>query len=100
MSASNGKKSTWTFLTNHARVLMLIAADTHIRVRDLAAEIGITERAAQRIITELEEGGYLSRERVGRRNRYEIDYHAHLRHELERDIELGTMIGILERSRS
>jgi predicted transcriptional regulator len=63
----------WTFLTNHARVLVAVARDPHTRVSDIADRIGITERAVQRILTELETGGYLTRTRTGRRTSYTID---------------------------
>ena len=63
---------TWTFLSNHALVLLTIANDPGIRLRDIGDQVGITERAAHRIVTELDEGGYLVREREGRRNRYTI----------------------------
>jgi predicted transcriptional regulator len=63
----------WTFLTNHARVLVEIARNPQTRLRDIAAGIGITERAAQAIVTDLEEAGYLTRTRVGRRNHYSVD---------------------------
>lgn len=62
----------WTFLSNHAQVLLCIADDPDVRLRDIGQRVGITERAAHRIVVELVEGDYLSRERVGRRNRYSI----------------------------
>lgn len=83
---------TWTFLTNHARVLISIAEAPGIRLRDIADRIGITERAAQRIVAELESGGYLSHEKVGRRNLYHLRPNAHLRHPLEQDIEIGQLL--------
>lgn len=83
---------TWTFLTNHARVLILIAESPGSRLRDIADSIGITERAAQRIVAELEAAGYLSHEKEGRRNRYHLHPHAHLRHPLERDVEIGRLL--------
>lgn len=83
---------TWTFLTNHARVLILIAEAPSIRLRDIAARIGITERAAQRIVGDLEADGYLSHEKEGRRNRYSIHPDAHLRHPLEHEIEIGQLV--------
>jgi hypothetical protein len=64
---------SWTFLTNHAHVLLCIANDPAVRLRDVASTVGITERAAQRIVTELVDDGYLERQRVGRRNTYRID---------------------------
>lgn len=85
---------TWTFLTNHARVLIAIAEAPGIRLRDVATRIGITERAAQRIVAELETAGYLSHEKAGRRNRYRLRSDAHLRHPLERDIEIGELLDL------
>jgi DNA-binding IclR family transcriptional regulator len=64
--------SQWSFLTNHAHVLLCIAHDPNTRLRDIAESVGITERAAHRIVAELVEEGFVSRERVGRRNRYEV----------------------------
>lgn len=62
----------WTFLSNHAKVLLCIASEPGIRLREVASRVGITERAVQRIVADLDEGGYLSRSREGRRNRYEV----------------------------
>jgi predicted MarR family transcription regulator len=76
---------TWTFLTNHARVLICIARDRTRRIRDIAEEIGITERAAQLIIADLEEAHYLTRTRVGRRNTYSINPQRPFRHPAEGD---------------
>ncbi|AUG75901.1 AsnC family transcriptional regulator [Kitasatospora sp. MMS16-BH015] len=70
----------WTFLTNHARVLVQIARDPGIRVRDIALKCLLTERAVQRIIADLEESGYLTHERVGRANHYSLIGGTHLRH--------------------
>ena len=64
--------STWTFITNHARVMMDISQDPTVRLRDIASALDITERAAQRIVTELVDEGYLSRKREGRRNTYTV----------------------------
>ena len=88
----------WTFLTNHARVLVMIAEDPEIRLRDLSAAIGITERSAQRIVAELEEAGYLTHERVGRRNRYEVSLGVRLRHPHEQDVEIGLLLGLFSKS--
>jgi predicted ArsR family transcriptional regulator len=85
-------RRTWTFLTNHARVLILIAETPNIRLRHIAARIGITERAAQRIVGDLEADGYLSHEKEGRRNRYNLNPDAHLRDPLEHEIEIGRLI--------
>jgi DNA-binding MarR family transcriptional regulator len=73
----------WTFLTNHSHVLICLAQDNELRLRDVALKVGITERAVQRIVTELEEGGVLTRHREGRRNIYTINFEIPLRHPLE-----------------
>ena len=75
--------STWTFITNHARVMMVISQDPTVRLRDIASSLDITERAAQRIVTELVDEGYLSRKREGRRNTYTLHLDQPLRHPLE-----------------
>lgn len=85
----------WTFLTNHSHVLLCIAEDPDVRMRDVADQVGITERAAQRIVAELEEAGYLSHERVGRRNRYEVHPELPLRHPLEDHLEIGALLRVL-----
>lgn len=89
---TNEYRRSWTFLTNHARVLILIAETPSIRLRDIAARVGITERAAQRIVGDLEADGYLSHEKEGRRNHYNLHPDAHLRHPLENEIEIGQLI--------
>ena len=76
-------KGKWTFLTNHAHVLICIAQDPSSRVRDLAARVGITERATHRIIAELKEAGYVTYDRDGRRNRYEVNSDLPMRHPVE-----------------
>lgn len=78
----------WAFLTNHAHVLMCIAEQPEIRIREIAARTGITERAAQRIIGELEEAAFLSHTRVGRRNRYKVDAQRKSAHPLERHLDI------------
>jgi DNA-binding Lrp family transcriptional regulator len=90
----------WTFLTNHAHVLLCISRDPGVRMRDVAEAVGITERAAQRIVAELEEAGYLTREREGRRNRYDVNPHVPLRHPLESDHAIGEILEILRPRRS
>ena len=74
---------SWTFLTNHAHVLICLAIDPDARMRDVAAKVGITERAVQRIVADLEEAGYLEREREGRRNSYRVRLALPLRHPIE-----------------
>jgi hypothetical protein len=93
-----GRSRAWTFLTNHAHVLVAIARDPTARLRDVAEQVGITERAAHGIVSDLVAQGYLARERVGRRNRYEVNERLPLRHPLERDHEIGVLIGTLGRS--
>lgn len=91
---ANSVPRGWTFLTNHARVLILIAGSPGIRLRDVADQVGITERAAQRIVAELESAGYLDHEKVGRRNQYHLRPDAHLRHPLENDVEVGQLLAL------
>ena len=85
----------WTFLTNHTHVMLCIARDPDVRLRDVALAVGITERAAQRIVAELEEAGYLERSRVGRRNAYVLRRDLPLRHPLERDRTAGELLAAL-----
>jgi predicted transcriptional regulator len=85
----------WTFLTNHTHVLLCITADPDLRLRDLATMVGITERAAQSIVSDLVDGGYLRRERIGRRNTYEVNGELPLRHTLERHHNVGELLEIL-----
>jgi predicted ArsR family transcriptional regulator len=95
VSMTDSERRPWTFLTNHARVLLVISRNPDIRARDVAAIIGITERSAQRIVAELEEAGYLSRERIGRRNHYRVKTTATLRHPHERGVEIGLLLDVL-----
>jgi DNA-binding MarR family transcriptional regulator len=87
--------STWGFLTNHAHVLLCIARDPQSRARDVADQVGITERAAQRILADLIGDGYVTRTKVGRRNRYEIDPRGHLRHPVLRELSIGSLLEVL-----
>lgn len=73
---SNNGSTGWKFFTNHALVLLAVAADPEMRLREIAAAVGITERAAHRIVGDLEHGGYISRERKGRRNYYQVHLEA------------------------
>lgn len=88
-------RPTWTFLTNHAHVLVCIADDPDARLRDIAAGVGITERAAQAIVAELEREGYLVREKVGRRNRYLLTTDKPLRHPLEEHHTVRELIDLI-----
>ncbi len=94
MEAEQPQRS-WTFLTNHAHVLLAIARTPDLRVRDLAQLVGITERTTMQIIDDLEADGYITRERQGRRNRYHIDRHNPLRHPLEEHHEIDALLGAL-----
>jgi hypothetical protein len=85
----------WTFLTNHAHVLLCVARDPTIRVRDIAAQVGITETATQRILADLVAEGYVDRVREGRRNRYELHPELPLRHPLEREHAIGEVLAVL-----
>jgi DNA-binding MarR family transcriptional regulator len=90
--------SGWTFLTNHAHALTCIARDPDIRFRDMADEIGITERAAHRIVSELLHAGYISREKRGRRNRYEVQSAVPLRHPLHQEITAADLVALMLRN--
>jgi predicted ArsR family transcriptional regulator len=83
---------SWTFLTNHARVLLLLADDREARMRDMGEAIGITERAVQRIVADLEAAGYIAHERVGRRNRYEVREDEPMRHRLQAGHTIGELV--------
>jgi DNA-binding MarR family transcriptional regulator len=88
---------TWTFLTNHAHVLVCIAENPDMLGREIAREVGISERAVQGIISDLVEAGYLNRERAGRRNHYTINTEGGLRHPLEDDHTVGELLTMLGR---
>jgi predicted transcriptional regulator len=94
---SSGSGNGWTFVTNHTQVLLRIAEDPDVRLRDIAGHIGITERAVQRIVADLVEAGFLKRHRVGRRNRYEIDREHTLRHPAQSGHEIGALLDLLSR---
>ncbi|MFM9126028.1 MAG: helix-turn-helix transcriptional regulator [Solirubrobacterales bacterium] len=85
----------WTFLTNHAHVLICVAQDPNMRLRDVADRVGITERAAQRIVADLVDAGYLERSREGRRNSYRLNPELPLRHPIEREHSIGEVIELL-----
>jgi hypothetical protein len=87
--------ATWSFLTNHARVLVCIAHDPGARLRDIAAMLGITERSAFSIICDLVEAGYVDRTKDGRRNRYEIRSDLPLRETIGRERTIGEVLDIL-----
>ena len=83
------------FLTNHGMALLCIAHDPGIRMRDIAVDVQITERAAQRIVADLVEAGYVDRERVGRRNRYTIQTELPISLPVQRDVDLNSLLNVL-----
>ena len=83
---------TWTFLTNHAAVLLCLAREPDLRIRDVAASVGITERAAQQIVRDLEEEGYISVTKTGRRNSYKVNSSRPLRHPLQRQYRVSDLL--------
>jgi DNA-binding MarR family transcriptional regulator len=86
----------WTFLTNHSHVLVLLARAPDALLREVAAKVGITERAVQRIVAELAEGGYLRIQRVGRRNRYHVVDRLPLRHPVEAGTSVHQLLDLLK----
>jgi len=97
MSHINVSAVPWSFLTNHSHVLFCLSQDPGLTLRDVATKVGITERAVQRIVLELEAGGVLTRMREGRRNRYTIDPSVPLRHSLESHRTVGELLAALSR---
>jgi predicted transcriptional regulator len=91
---SDGK--TWRFLSNHTQVLLCIRRDPNVRFRDIAQMVGITERAAQRIVADLIESGYIERERVGRRNRYRVNAEIAMRHPAQDGHDIGELLQLLK----
>ena len=89
-------KPSWTFLTNHSHVLLFLAQNPYIRIRDIATEVGITERAVQRIIVELEADGYLKHIREGRRNVYKVISRKSLRHSVENHRQVYDLINLIK----
>jgi hypothetical protein len=87
--------SGWTFLTDHAQVLVCIAHDPGVRLRDIGERVGITERAAHRIVAELADAGYITRQRHGRRNHYTINAHLPLPDPIAREQNIGELLEIL-----
>jgi hypothetical protein len=87
--------ANWTFLTNHARVLLCIAHDPGVRLRDIAASLGITERSAYGIVTDLADAGYVVKQKDGRRNRYEIQTHLPLPEPTSRESTVGEVLALL-----
>ena len=95
MSKGKADAPEWTFLTNHAHVLLCLARDPTMRMRDIAVAVGITERAVQRIIAELERAGYIERGRKGTRNTYHIHGAIPLRHPIEQHRRIRDLIRLV-----
>jgi hypothetical protein len=87
--------TTWNFLTNHGRALLCIAHDPNVRMRDIASSLGITERRAHGIVTDLTEAGYLIKTKDGRRNRYEIQSHLPIPEPTARERAIGEVLELL-----
>lgn len=98
-SPSQNGDYSWTFLSNYAHVLICLASDSRMRLRDVALEVGITERAVLRIVTKLDEAGIVSREREGRRNRYLVHTDKPLRHPLESHCNVGSLLDVVTGSK-
>ena len=92
---SSPETKSWQFLTSHTQVLLCIHRDPEVRLRDIAATVGVTERAAQRIVGDLVESGHITRERVGRRNRYVVNEHEHMRHPSQEEHEIRELLEIM-----
>ncbi|HSN84865.1 MAG TPA: MarR family transcriptional regulator [Polyangiales bacterium] len=93
--AADKVNGSWTFLSNHAHVLVCLARDPDVRLREIADRVGITERGVFRVITELEQGGVITRIKEGRRNHYRINVSAPLRHHLESARTVGGLLNLL-----
>ena len=99
MSRAEEDGKTWRFLSNHTQVLLCIHRDPNARLRDIAQSVGITERAAQRIVAELVESGYVDSERVGRRNHYRVNTDIGMRHPAQDGHEVGELLELLQMKR-
>lgn len=93
--APSENSSRWTFLTNHSHVLILLTQDPSLVLRAVAARVGITERAVQKIIADLEEGGFIEREKIGRKNQYRILRNKPLRHSIEQHRTIGALLSLI-----
>jgi predicted ArsR family transcriptional regulator len=93
--SSHHDSKPWRFVTNHTQVLLCIARDGDVRLRDVAEKVGITERAAQRIVADLIDAGFVERKKIGRRNHYSIDRSAKMRHPAQMDQEIGDLLDLL-----
>jgi len=96
----SGVSPRWTFLTNHGHVLLCLARAPELRLRDVAAMVGVTERAVQRIVADLEEAGYLTKRKHGRQNEYEIDADRPLRHPIEAHQKVRAILALADPART
>jgi DNA-binding MarR family transcriptional regulator len=90
------ENKTWRFLSNHTQVLLCIQRDPNVRFREIAQVVGITERAAQRIVADLIESGYVERERIGRRNHYRVNADIAMRHPSQEGHDVGELLRLLQ----
>jgi len=97
MSSEAGEPGQgWRFVTNHTQVLLCLARDPDVRLRDVANTVGITERAAQRILADLVRDGFVKRQRVGRRNRYLVNRDREMRHPAQAGHDVGALLDLLQ----
>ena len=96
MSNSEDNNKTWRFLSNHTQVLLCLRRDPNARFRDIGQSVGITERAAQRIVADLIESGYVESKRSGRRNHYTINTNIAMRHPAQHGHEIGELLELLQ----
>jgi predicted ArsR family transcriptional regulator len=94
--SSHQPQGSWTFVTNHTQVLLCVTRDPDVTLREVGRSVGITERAVQRIVSDLVEAGFLERERVGRRNRYVVNREMAMRHPAQFGLEIGPLLELLE----
>jgi DNA-binding transcriptional ArsR family regulator len=92
---SSPESNSWHFLTSHAQVLLCLQHSPTVRLRDIADTVGITERATQRIVSDLVDAGYVTKEREGRRNRYALNRNVRMRHPSQFDHEIGELLDLL-----
>lgn len=90
------REKPWRFVTNHTQVLLAIARNPDIRTREISQQVGITERAAQRIVADLAEAGFIESTRIGRRNHYTVNRHSKMRHPAQVNHEIGALLDLLE----
>jgi len=95
----DARRATWTFLSNHARVLIAVAREPTLRVRDISSQTGVTERTAQTILADLEDAGFVDKRREGRRNTYRVHPDLAFRHPLESGHDVGELLGLFVQER-